>query len=518
MQFLRTESYKKGIVMSVGLNLLAKGLSFLTSLVLARYFGTGSGMDVYLYALLVVGLVVSFISSLNSAVIIPESMRLHEQESPAACAAFINFFLYLYAAAGLLITLIVFLAPVKVFLLFSRFDGALLAANSGLLKWSLPLFFLMLVANYLVDVLTSRKFFTIPMVASIVTNLCALSCVIFLHGRMGVTSALVGLNCAYAAQIVFLLGLLNYSLGWDFGFRAVKLNRSVRGNILFSQLGNLSTSLYGYVPLFMLSGLGAGTVSSMNYGRQAADFPNNFITMQFSSVAGIKLNELSARKEWGEINRVFISSGKALLFLLVPVSWAGFFFAKEIIALLFMRGSFNALSTEMAAGFFRIFVLLLPFTAVNTLVSRLFLSAQKIREAFWFQIGMNTLLIGLIVAGVHFFGAPGYPAALLLLGFLNLYLIRYLMKRFFAEIRYDELLLYFVKVTLLDLLLLAPLYYLPEFLGLAGGLPRLFAVCGVYFCLLAGLAYKFRLNHDAHELLRSLKNRAFPAGPEAGGQ
>lgn len=517
MRLLRTESYKKGIILSVGFNLLAKALSFVMSLVLAACFGTSSGMDVYLYAFLVVTIVTGFVSSLNSAVIIPESMRLHEQAGPGESAAFINFFLYGYSAAGLLLALLALLDPVKLFLTFSRFDGGLLAANAGLLYWSLPLFFLMLMANYLVDVLLSKKFFAIPMAASMAASVFALSCVILLRTKMGVASALAGMVGAYAAQVLFMLGILKYSLDWDFRFRFLKLGGLVRRNMLFSQLGNLTTSLYNYVPLFLLSGFGAGTVSSMNYGRQAADIPANLITLQFSSVAGIKLNELSARKEQEETDRVFVSSSKMLLFILVPVSCAGFFFAEEIITVLFRRGSFDARSAEMSAGFFRLFVLSLPFSAVNTLVSRLFLAAQKVMEGFWYQSCMNAALIGLIFLGVRYFGAPGYPAALLLLSAANFYLMRHLLRAYFREVRYDEVLRYFVKLAAADLLLLLPFLFLAEAAGLRGALPRLAAVCGLYFLLIAWLAFKFRINHDVHEALKSLRKKVFPAPPLKGG-
>lgn len=509
MQFLITESYKKGIFVSVGFNLLAKALSFVTSLALAAYFGTSVGMDVYLYSLLTVTIVAGFISGLNSHVIIPESMRLREQEGEEKSVLFLNLFMYGYAALGALLTLAVLFDPVKIYLFISRFDGAQLAANSGLLYLSLPLFSLMLISNYFVEILTSRKFFTIPMIVSMGTNICALLFVVCLHDRIGVSSALAGLVFAYSAQTVLLAGLMKYSLKWNFGFRFVKPGRSVWRNILFAQLGNLATSLASYAPLFLLSGLANGTVSAMNYGRQLSEFPHNLMTLQFSSVAGIKFNELFAQKRRDEVNRVFVSSAKILLFALVPVSCLSFVFSKEIITVLFMRGAFDAQSVGLSAGFFRIFALSLPLYAGTALVGRLFLASQKIRESFLYQIAVNAALVAAMFLCVHYFGALGYPASLLILNASNFYFCRYLMRIYFPEVRYGEVLRYFLKLAAVDSLLLYPVVLLAGAVPFPNLFLKLAAVSGLYLALVLWSAARFKTNRDVHEFMLAWKSRIF---------
>jgi len=46
---LKTESYKKGIVISTGLNVIVKAILFLNSIVIAYYFGTSIDTDLYFY-------------------------------------------------------------------------------------------------------------------------------------------------------------------------------------------------------------------------------------------------------------------------------------------------------------------------------------------------------------------------------------------------------------------------------------------------------------------------------------
>lgn len=510
---LKTESYRSGIALSVGFSLLAKLIALASSLVLAALFGTSAEMDVYLYVFFAAALVTTFISALNSSVIIPEAMRLFEQRGEAAARGFVNFFLYAYAASGLALAAACLAGPVAVFARVSRFDAGLLAANAGLLYAALPLFPLILVSNYLVEVLASRKFFTVPMLASMFNNAVVLVFVLAAYRRFGVMSALLGLCTAYAAQVLALLLFMRARLGWEFS-SAARPSRRVLGNALFAQLGNLATAVSAYVPMFLLSGLDRGTVSAMNYGRQAAEFPHNFITQQFASVAGIKLNELSARGLPGEAARIVVSSMKGLLFVLVPAALFGAAYSGEIIRALFGRGAFGAESVETAAAFFRLFALLLPFYAVNSLVTKLFLAAQKVREAFWFQLAMNLLLAGLIVVFVGRFGALGYPAGLLVFSVLVFLASGALCARYFPEVRYRETAAYFAGLAVLDAGVLLAVHW--AFRRLCPGLPLTGAAlaAAAYFGLLAWASLRLEVNEDfrrAWELLKGKLSGTLPA-------
>lgn len=496
MNIFRTESYRSGITLSIGFSLLAKIFALSSSLALAAFFGTSAGMDVYLYALFTATLVTTVLSSLNAAVIIPESMRLAEQEGEERSREFVNFFLYAYAAVGSALFLVLLPAPVRVFGAVSRFNGTALAGNTGLLYASLPLFPLMLVSNFLVEVFASRKYFTVPMMASMGSNACVLASVVLLHGRLGVMSALAGLSAAYAAQVAALLFVMRRSMAWRFGVPRSLPSRNVFSDALFSYAGNLASAVSAYVPMYLLSGFDRGTISAMNYGRQAAELPNNFITQQFSSVAAIKLNEVFARRSREESDRVMVSSLRGLSFVLVPLSLFGAFYATDLVSVLYGRGAFGERSVAAAAAFFRLFALLLPLYAVNTLSARIFMAARKVREAVWFQLAMNLLLAGIVWTAVRGHGALGYPAGLIVFYSLNVVVAGLYLSRLFPWIRYWSGVAYLLKVVAMDLALLLPVWYLDARFGPSGGVWRALAAFAVYFPLLGWLSMKLGVNED----------------------
>ncbi|PKM98382.1 MAG: hypothetical protein CVU79_03465 [Elusimicrobia bacterium HGW-Elusimicrobia-3] len=504
---LKTESYRSGIALSVGFSLLAKLIALASSLVLAALFGTSGEMDVYLYVFFAAALVTTFISALNSSVIIPEAMRLAGQESEGVSREFLNFFLYAYGALGVAVSGVFLISPAAAFGAVSRFEPGLLAANSGLLYAALPLFPLMLVSGYLSDVLASRKYFTMPMIAAMCNNAFVLLFVLAFSGRWGVSSALYGLCAAHALQSLALGWFMAGSLGWSFAVPTARPSRRMFGDVLFAQLGNLATAVSAYVPMFLLSGFDRGTVSAMNYGRQAAEFPNNFITQQFSSVAGIKLNEVLAQRRMDEAGRVFLASMRGLSFALVPLSLFGAFYSREIVGILFGRGAFGPASVEAASGFFLLFALLLPFYGTNAVVTRLFLAARKVREAFWYQLVMNLLLAGIIAACVARFGALGYPAGLLAFYVLTLFTAGLLTGRHFPGVRYWSGIWYLARVAALDIALLLPVWYAAARFGPENALLRAALAAAVYFGLLAWLSVRLGINEDFRQAVAGLKGR-----------
>ena len=439
-KLLSAETYRRGALSSSALNLVAQGLGFLVNIALAYYFGTQSKTDVYFYCLSVMTLLSTFITGLNSSVIIPEAMRIAEQNHPRESAAFLNYFFYLFAALSLLITAVMVASPVRFFRAVSSFNPEVLENYAGLVGWSIPLFLLMVMSQYLADVLASQKYFTIPVVLNILNRLLTLGCLVALWRRLDIVSAMLGMVVAAAVQLGLLVYLMKSSLGWDFSFRWIRPGRQVVHNILFSQAGNLATMLASYVPLFLLSGFSAGVLTALNYGQRLAAIPVLMIVAQVSSVVGIKLNEMHAQGDAEGVDRTFSRAARLLAFILLPLSAYVFVYSREIVAVLFQRGAFDENAVNSTAQFFGWFALNLPFLAINTIVARLFMASQKIRQGFLYQMAMNVLVIGLSVILLRWLGGIGYPVAQLVLGVTNALLLYGLMKYVFPTIRYGRFL------------------------------------------------------------------------------
>ncbi|HWB93188.1 MAG TPA: lipid II flippase MurJ [Puia sp.] len=462
--FIKAESYKRGIVVSTVFNIINKGLVFLNSIIVAYFFGTQIKTDIYFYAYNTIMIFSLFITSLNASVLIPESMRLRIQQGESAAMHFLNIFFYLYIAITLVICGIVFFDPVRAFTEISSFSHSSLQTESSILLLATPLILLIPIVNLLTDIMTSYKHFSMPMIVGILNGIFSILFVLLFHKVLDVLSLLTGLILSYIINFTILVVLMRRRLHWKFAFHRVRIEKRIWKNIGFAQAGNITTSLSTYAPLYVLSGFHGGMITSLTFAQQLSAMPTNLITNQFSSVTGIKFNELYAKREFDGINRIFLSTSSFLLFILMPISGMFFLYAPQITSFLFERGAFHKSGVEDTALFLKYLGLLLPMMAINTFVARLFMAGQKIMESFVYQVIFNIVLISFIFVGVHRLGIIGYPAAQVALYLLNVVFSYFLLRWFFPQVKYGQVLVDFLKILGLNLLIFLLLLFTKDLL------------------------------------------------------
>jgi peptidoglycan biosynthesis protein MviN/MurJ (putative lipid II flippase) len=470
-------------------------------LLVAYYFGTELKIDIYFYAYNTIVIVSTFIVSTNSTVIIPESMRIRIQEGQPMANRFLNLFLYAYLCITLLISLFFFADPIRIFTALSRFDESLLLQQRQVLYMAVPLVMLMPITTLLTDILASYRFFTVPVIAGMINSLFSIVFIIAFQSVLDIRSVLLGLLIAYTINIALLLFLMRKYLKWTFKASTKVFRRQVLNNMIYSQTGNLLTSMGAYAPLYFLSGTVAGIIASLNYAQQIITQANSFITAQVLVVTRIKLSELFAQKRYKKLSEIFISTNRFLLFILLPISGLLFLYSEEIITVLLRRGSFTERSVALSSEMLRYLALSLPFTAVNSLGGNLYAAAQLIKISIVYQIISNILLIGCVAWLVHVLGYKGYPIAYLAINVLNVLVVYIYCKFFFPYINYPQVLKYLGlmiifngAIVLLLMILNAYRHQLGDVLTmLVGGL--------IYVSILLVVNFKFSLNSDFNLLL-----------------
>jgi peptidoglycan biosynthesis protein MviN/MurJ (putative lipid II flippase) len=460
----KSESYKKGIVLSTLFNITAKLLGFVTTMIIAYYFGTTDNTGLWFTLLAAILLISAFVNNLNSSVLIPESMRLSEQEGHETSISFLNFFIYGYLLIGLLITTLIWINPIKFFSFISKCSLPVLQNNQDLLFYVSLILILNIISTLLTAIMISYKYFTMPMISNMINNIACLIMLILFHQKLGILSLALGFIIGHIIQIVLLVYLMLHSLHWNFGFKYIHLEKRILRNIVFAQAGNITSTLSAYAPYFLLSGF-SSVIASMTYAQRVADIPTSFLTAQFSSVAGIKLNEHYSRKEWDKLNETFQASMRLLFWFLIPLTFLTITYSREIITILFQRGAFNQESVTSSSQFLQLFALLFPLLALNSLVSRLFMSAQKIMESFWYQIAMNAILITGIFIFVNKLGFLGYPIALVTMQVLSALFIGFFFHHFFPAIKFKEVFSYGGNISLWSISLLGILFAVNYFCG-----------------------------------------------------
>jgi len=505
MKFLKIESFKKGILLSAVFNIPAKGLVFLINLLVVYYFGAGRQTDVYFYVYATVLLIAGFFTMLNSTVVIPEAMRIRTEEGEVQSKSFLNFFILFYLTVTVIISLGFLIDPVDSFLVLSKFDSSTLQEQKILLYLAMPLIPLATVTNLITDVLISYRYFTAPMIVSIVNGLTSFFFLIAFHTIIGIEGLLIAFLLSYGFNLIILIVLMRRWMHWNFFHVPILRTARIWRNVVYAQAGNITTIICNYAPFYLLSGFNSGVITALSLAQQVIALPNALVTNHFSTVASIKFNELYARKDYTALNTSFISTAKFLLFLLTAISGVFFLFPNDIIAIIFKRGAYNhsTSSVDEAGLFLKYLGLMLPLQVINTLIARLFMAAHKIGEAFWYQIIFNFVLISMMYFTVTSFGIVWYPLTLVTVYFLNAFVSYYLEKHFFNIINYKQILTHFFVVIFLNVLIVFAVMVLMQYVLITdSSLLKLATGGAVYAVLVLGINYALDISDTLNFYIR----------------
>ncbi len=507
-RLIKAESYTRGMALSVLFNIISKGILFLLTIIIARYFGSDIKTDIYFFVFATMILFSSFINNIDTAVLIPESMRLREKEGEEKATAFLNYFLLIYTIIGIVFTIGMYFFGTTVFGLISKFSEADIVAYRNYF-WAGSFFFIFhVLTNYLNNILTSLKYFSLPMIISSVKSCIVIVCIFLMKADYDVLSVILGGLISYAVNLLIQIYVLYKIAGWKFTFKKPPVRKTIWSNVFYSELGQMTTIASSMFPLYLLSGFGSGIISVMNYGKNIADIPNTLVTSQFANVSGIKLNEEAAREDHAGMNKTFLDMSKLMVFLLVPLGCFMFVFAEPIVALFYQSRNFKADAVTETAMFLKLLAVTIFSIGINAMVTRVFIAVQAIRQAFFYQLTFNIFLIGAIWICTRYYGAYGYPYAIIVMNMVNYVAMYFICKKLAPQINYLALLTYTALIILVNTIIAGALYVAVNYSHLGGLLNIIFGFL-LYLIILLVLNKKFGLNNELALIIKHVKRKFF---------
>ncbi len=411
---IKSESYKRGVVTSTVLNVFAKGIGFFNTLIIAFYFGANAGTDIYFYILSVAILISGTINGIDYFVLVPESMKIREQKNDREAQIFFNFFIYAYAAIGLLLALAGTLAPTFFYTLFSKYDIHVLNSNLKLLYLGIVIIVFQLINNLLTAILTSYKFFTASILSGLINSVFAILFTLVFHEKLGITGTLLGIALGYLVNFFILIFLLKKYQKWNFSSVRFLRDKRVWKNMGLMQVNILPVWIRSYFTIYFLTGMGAGIITSFSLAQMLAGLPEIFILTQVASVAGIKFSELAAKDDVEETNSLLINLLNSLFVIIIPIALVMAIANKDVIQIVFERGNFQKDSIGTTAFCFFFFSLLLPSKIFDVLFSRLFTSFQLYGISTIFAIIVHTIITALLYVLTTYFNLQGFFISLLI--------------------------------------------------------------------------------------------------------
>ena len=441
-------SYHRGAQWAIAATLTWKLISFANALLIAAFFGATFRTDIYFYLIMLMGFGFTFLQRLNNTVLIPEAMFL-QAENPQQSQQFLTMWLYIYAGIGVILCTIGFLFPVRLWLLFSGFDVTYLTAQRNLLCAGFVLFSLYLLTYYLQAVVEMFKFFGTAWLG-ILNALCPFIFLLCFGRKIGLISMVYGFLVSNLLQIIILLVLLRTQLHWTFTPAWIRLEKRAQQNAAAGQLLAALEIANSWLPIYLISAIGTGFISALNYCRQLTDSPTEILTNRLINVSKIALTEQAAHDHKEAFDRAFLQTNFILIFLLTPLTVFTIYFAPDIVDLFFKRGKFTTLAAQHTVQFLRPFIVTVLLLAPSMVQSAAIAAQRKVKENFPYALCASTIFFIAILCLIPRYGAFMYAylsiGGLVLGGYLNYLFFR----KHLPFVSFKEMYLDLAKLTILN--------------------------------------------------------------------
>ena len=379
-----TRRVARAAIIVMAFFVLSRALGFLREIVIARQFGTSAELDAYLAAFRIPDLLFALMAggALGSALIPVLSEYLARDDGRAAwklASAVLN---WVVLAMGGVATLVALGAPVLVRTVIAPgFTPAQHALTAELMRWMLLSTLIFGISGIVMGILNARQHFLLPALAPAVYNLAIALGAWLLGPSLGVRGAVVGVVVGAAAHLLVQLpALRRFDVRYwprlaphDPGVREVGRLMAPRA------LGLAAVELNHLVNVVLASGLAAGSLAALNYGRMIMLLPEGVIAQSVAIAAFPTFSALVARKEHAALQRVFRTTLRSVLYLTLPATVGLILLREPLVVALLQRGAFDARSSAATAWALLFYALGLASHAALEIITRAFYAAHDTR-------------------------------------------------------------------------------------------------------------------------------------------
>ncbi len=387
-------------------NVASRTLGLAREIILSHLFGAGAAVDAFNLAIIVPRSLYDLLigGHVNSA-LVPVLSEYAAHKDRRELWELVNVLLGIVVVAlSALVLVLELLAPQVIGLVASdEATPQVIAQATTLLRVTAPALMFLSVFAVVSGLLYALRRFTWPAFASTVFNATIVSVTVLFAGSLGITAAAVG----------WLLGALAQLALQAPGLRDARLRLRLRGALHHPGVRRIALL---YLPVMaslaldvlinrpfsynLASRTGEGSISYMTWATTLIQFPQGLVAIAISvAILPTLSRQAASGRAASQAFRDTLGRGLRLaIVLIIPAAVGLFVLAEPTIGLIFEHGKFGGGDTAITALALRLYLLGLPFAALDLLL------------VFAFYARQNTLtpaVIGLVALGAYMAVALG---------------------------------------------------------------------------------------------------------------
>jgi putative peptidoglycan lipid II flippase len=391
------EIVQAAVILAVG-NVSSRCLGLLRETVISHLFGATGMVSAFrvasivptmIYDLLVGGMISAALVPVFSDYVTP----LRRDELWRLASAL---FTLLAIALSAVVLILEVTAPGVSWLLGGGFDSSLLSETTTLMRLIMPALLFLGLAGAATGLLYADKRFVYPAFGGSVFNAGIVLTALFLGNRVGIASlslgVLLGSILQFGIQLPGLRGLrLSFSLDLDHpGLRRMgSLYLPVVLGLIVSQVGIA-------IDRNLASRTGEQSIAWMQNATTLIQFPLGLVAVAVSTAVLPSLSRLASAADMARFRRTLGMGLRVVMLLIMPATAGLLVLATPVVALVFEHGAFEPYDTVRTAQALRLYLIGLPFAAIDQLLIFAFYARKDTRTPV--LVGVFGVLTYLIVA------------------------------------------------------------------------------------------------------------------------
>lgn len=352
------------------INILARLLSFVREMAIAKQYGTNYEADAIVAAYTIPNFIYLVVGGAFTTAFISV---YHVTKTNST--AYVKRIFTLVGSLAIAVTVLslFFTTPLMRLMVNSEVEGSL-ALTRQLFYWMMPSTIFLILSTWLSGLLNVHNQFRSSSTGIFIYNLLFL--LLAVVGAYWIGPVAYGIAALLAAiGMAFYLWReakreasfrIAFSFGWNEDIRSVLI---IALPILF---GGATMQFYFVIHRIVAAQLEEGVVSAVNYASKLTSFPQAIMMTAVTTVIYPMLSKKVSEGAHGEVNRLYKKGLLYLFSLLIPATAFAYFLAEPLVKLVFASGNFAQHSLQLTVPLFQYFALSMFFLAANTFITRFY--------------------------------------------------------------------------------------------------------------------------------------------------
>lgn len=392
---------------------VGKMVAFSKDIVVSSFFGASMETDALFIAFNATSIIFVAFYSTVSLVFLP----LYNEQKLKSSFQDTNHFtsnaitVYLFITLCIMALSIIF-APEIVSLINTSTNIESISLTVTLLRIMTLSFLFTVLISFITSIQLSNEQYLAPHFMPIISGLIVMTSIVVFAPKYGIYVPAVAGVFAWVVQAPLYSWLGRKYFRYSFYLNLKDKNLKKMGFLFFPAFLGISIDQANImVDTILASGLQEGSVSALNYSNRLISFSSGIFVMAIMSIMYPLFSKYVVNDELERLGNAIQKSMRILLLVMTPITAIILIYSKEIVSIVFQRGKFDVLATEVTSSVFFFYGLGIIFLALRELFNKVFYAQKNTKTPLFISFIAVCVNIILSMIFVKSMGVEGLALA-----------------------------------------------------------------------------------------------------------